>query len=249
MGIGDEIMVTGEVRRLAGQRPRLFAIWDRRKDMHRWNEIWDRNPRIARPGQPYDEKLYNHGGGRPYILQKMETRWLWRAFEPTPGELFLSPTDIMSQAKGRVIIQPAIKAGASVNKVWGMKQWQRLIELCPNVPWLQIGEGHEPRVEGVPFLQTPSFKHAAGALSLARAAVLQEGGLHHAAAALGIPAVVIFGGFISPACTGYKSHRNLFAESAEYPLGCGMRIHCGHCVSAMRAIYPQLVQKEMEAVL
>ena len=52
-------------------------------------------------------------------------------------------------------------------------------------------------------------------LSGARAAVLHEGGLHHAAAALGMPAVVLFGGMISPRNTGYDVHVNLAIDDPE----------------------------------
>jgi FkbM family methyltransferase len=59
---------------------------------------------------------------------------------------------------------------------------------------------------------------AAGVLSGASLLISPEGGLHHAAAALGVRAVVIFGGFISPATTGYALHTNLF--TAARPAGC-----------------------------
>jgi hypothetical protein len=252
MGWGDEVMVTGEVKRRAAGTARRFAILDARKGgMHRWNEAWAGNPRIARPGEPYDEGYYNHGGARPYIVLKGLRRWEWKAYGPTPGELFLSSSEaaFADAARGRVLIQPSIKDGASPNKVWPLDYWQKLVASAPSVPWLQIGAGHEPRISGTGFLPTPTFRDACGALSGARAAVLQEGGLHHAAAALGIPAVVIFGGFISPRCTGYALHRNLYTESKEYPLGCGMRTTCMHCQVAMGEIEPRLVRRELEAIL
>jgi hypothetical protein len=252
MGMGDEVMATGEVKRRATATVRRFAICDARKGgMHRWNVVWEGNPRIAKPGEPYDERYYNHGGARPYIVSKGIRRWEWKEYEPIPGEIYLSPQEaaFADLARGRVVIQPAIKDGASPNKNWSLVNWQKLVAASPSVPWLQIGAGHEPRLAGVDFLATPSFRDACGALSGAKAAVLQEGGLHHAAAALGIPAVVIFGGFISPRCTGYALHRNLFIESDEYPLGCGMRNPCVHCEMAMRNIEPRLVRRELEAIL
>jgi hypothetical protein len=36
-----------------------------------------------------------------------------------------------------------------------------------------------------------------------------EGGMHHAAAAVGVPAVVLFGGFIPPEIMGYKGQISL----------------------------------------
>jgi ADP-heptose:LPS heptosyltransferase len=50
-----------------------------------------------------------------------------------------------------------------------------------------------------------------------------EGGMHHASAAVGVPAVVIFGGYISPKVTGYEGHINLFTGTG---LGCGNSQPC-----------------------
>jgi ADP-heptose:LPS heptosyltransferase len=252
MGMGDELMVTGEVKRRAAGQPvdRKFAIFDVRKGgIHRWHELWEGNPRIAFPGTHYDEQVYNHGGGRPYIVSKSEFRWVWKVYRPEPGELFFNSEEQKWRdfTRGKVIIQPTVKQGASPNKQWGLERWAQLVGMTPRVPWLQLGTGVEPRIPGVPVLRTPTFRLACAALSGASAAVLQEGGLHHAAAALNIPAIVIFGGFISPAVTGYQSQVNLFLQTAEHPLGCGMRQPCRHCAKAMAVFTPQHVKNELEA--
>ena len=72
------------------------------------------------------------------------------------------------------------------------------------------------------------------ALSGAKLAVLPEGGLHHGAAALGVKAVVLFGGFIPPEVTGYPQcgHINLTGGA----LACGSIHKCEHCVVAMNSI-------------
>lgn len=61
--------------------------------------------------------------------------------------------------------------------------------------------------------------------------------MHHAAAALGIPAVVIFGGYVSPAQTGYAAQMNLFTGGQP----CGRRTECAHCADAMSDITPAMV--------
>jgi hypothetical protein len=254
MGIGDELMAAGRARRLAAGRPAGWkvAIRDPRKDnLHRWHPIWEGNSRIARPLEPYDAEIEDAPGTRPYVALKTILKWDWLPYGPEPAELVLTHEEMRfgEAARGMVLINPWIKAKASPNKLWPRESWQRLVNLAPHVRWLQIGEGTEPRLNGVPFMRTPGFREACGALSHARAAVLHEGGLHHAAAALGIPAVVIFGGYISPAVTGYASQRNLFVETAEYPLGCGYRTPCLHCHTAMHAIRPEAVLRELENLL
>jgi ADP-heptose:LPS heptosyltransferase len=68
----------------------------------------------------------------------------------------------------------------------------------------------------------------------------REGGLYHAAAALGIPAVAIFGGWVSPANQGYDGEDivNLYEHmNGESP--CGQRVPCPHCRAALDRITPQ----------
>ena len=95
-------------------------------------------------------------------------------------------------------------------------------------------------------MATPTFQDACTALSGAAAAVLPEGGLHHAAAALGVPAVVIFGGVCSPANTGYGPHVNLYEPHGS---PCGQRVACAHCRRALAAIGPETVADHLDRML
>lgn len=253
MGIGDEIMVTGEVRRRREFPAQRFAIRDPRpgKEAHRWESIWAGNPSIVMPGQPYDRWYENGPGHRPYIVAKAATRWTWREYGPHEGELYLTPQELALSAttQGRVLVHPTLKARASPNKAWGFERWQELVEKHKDIPWLQIGMGEEKRLAGVEFLHTPTFRDACGALTGAKAVVLQEGGLHHAAAAQCVPAVVIFGGFISPRVTGYAKQVNLFIEHPDHPLGCGSRAPCIHCASAMQLITVNKVARKTREII
>lgn len=250
MGYGDEIMVTGEVKRRAAGKMRRFAIRDPRKGgRQRWHEIWLGNPRIAAPGMQFDEWIDNCGGYRPYIEFKGERFWKWRPYKPEPGEIFLQPVEaaFAKLTAGKILIQPTIKDGASPAKRWAWRNWEILVSRAPSLPWTQIGPASDPRI-GVPFIETRTFREACGALSGAKAAVLHEGGLHHAAAAFGVRSVVIYGGFISPLSTGYDLHKNIF-EPEEHPLGCGSRFTCYHCERAMERITPPRVLKSLEELL
>lgn len=252
MGIGDEIMVTGEVRKLALAKPGIrVAVRDaRRPDWHRWHVIWNGNPNIAPPRSAYDVVLENAPGQRPYIEAKNMRSWTWKPYHPEPGRIYLDEREASYAQLARkcIVVQPFIKASASPNKRWPIEFWQELIERRPTWNWVQVGDGTEPRLGGVAFIQTPSFRDACGVLSGADMLVSQEGGMHHAAAALGIPAVVIFGGFISPKVTGYASQHSLYVESEQHPLGCGSRTPCFHCHRAMLSIKPNVVIEHMEAL-
>jgi ADP-heptose:LPS heptosyltransferase len=247
MGIGDELMVTGEVKARAGQTFRRFAVCDDRPNRvrHRWSaDAWEGNPRIARPGEPYDEEIFNCPGNRPYIVSSDKSRFVWRPYKPTPGELFLSADEVNvgNATRGAVVIQPMRKYNASENKHWHFDNWARLVKQNPQHRWVQIGPDPRAALPGITeFVTTRTYREACGAVGSAAAIVVLEGGLHHAAAALGIPAVVIYGGYIAPTVTGYEGQQSLYVDDPRHPLGCGQRFRCQHCKDAMAAITPEMV--------
>ncbi len=248
MGWGDEIMVTGEARRLRKRDPRPVAVRGKRAGV-RWHPIWDGNPRLATPDDVAagrDVQWLDNGPGlRPYVDYPRCTpeRWAYTDWRCTPGEVFVPRLT----RQDYVVIEPLIKAKASPNKRWGWERWQALVRLLPELDWVQLGPLGTRLLAGVRHVVTTDFVAACTALSGASAAVLPEGGLHHAAAALGVPAVTIFGGMTSPANTGYDGHINLFVDDGRSP--CGMRVECGHCAAAMASITPELVAEHLEELL
>jgi hypothetical protein len=254
MGIGDELMAAGEAEWFARQQPQQpyrVGIFDARRLQLRWDDIWEGNPYVARPGTLHHHVMTNCGGHRPYIAGKTVERWTWQRYTPQPATLVLRSDEaaVAAHTQGAVLLQPTIKHGASPNKQWPWASWQALVDSAPGIRWVQVGMGMEHQLRGVEFLETRTFRHACGALQGARAAVLHEGGLHHAAAALRKRAVVIYGGFISPKSTGYVLHRNLFYNDSAHPMGCGTRSSCAHCARAMNAITPELVLEELKTLL
>jgi ADP-heptose:LPS heptosyltransferase len=97
---------------------------------------------------------------------------------------------------------------------------------------LQFDHGGAVKIAGAKLARTPTFRHAMAVLARASLYIGPEGGLHHAAAAVGIPAVVIFGGFIPPSVTGYATHINLTGGAAA----CGSLKPCEHCKAYMDVI-------------
>lgn len=249
MGWGDELMATGHVRELQRTDPRRVRMVTPKG---RWHEAWDGNPRIARPEERGDFQLYETRPGnlRPYCVGKDEKRWQWRRYGPPAGELYFDPAELAFGAAhaGRVIIEPNIKAGASPNKEWGWLRWKQLVLLCAanGVQVTQLGPSNTRLLPGADLVVTHSMRRAAAVMKHARAAVLTEGGLHHVAAAVGTPAVVIFGGFIAPEVTGYPWQVNLYTGTG---LGCGARLLCSHCEACMAAIDPARVWAALERIL
>lgn len=249
MGWGDELMVTGQVRERQVADPRKVRIVYERP---RWHEAWDFNPRIARPEERGDFQVLQPRDGykRPYIAEKHDDRWVWRPWAPPRGELYLTRFERKYGAgfPDRIILEPQLKRGASPNKDWGHARWVALAELCKRagLPIAQLGPQNKGLLPGAEFIVTPTMRYAAAVLDNAAAAVLPEGGMHHVCAAVKTPAVVIFGGYIAPAVTGYDDQVSIFTGGG---LGCGMRTECAHCRQAMAAIEPADVFKKLEELL
>lgn len=234
-------MVTGAVRRLQERDRRRVRVLDKR-GRARWSPVWDHNPQFAPPGWKGKVQTITNGPGcRPYIRAETARRWLWREWICPVGEIVLSPLecDFGSERAGGVILEPNLSPKASPNKDWGWHRWTQ-------ASWLLQQRGHTvtqigPRgtrlLPGAQLVETSDFREACAVLAWAHLAILPEGGLHHAAAALGVPSIVIFGGYISPRQTGYAHQVNLYRD--EEP--CGMRVPCDHCASAMKSIETEQV--------
>ena len=110
----------------------------------------------------------------------------------------------------------------------------------------QFAHGGESILRGAQPIKTPTFRKALAVLQHAKMFLGHEGGMHHGAAAVGIPAVVLFGGFIHPRTTGYESHANIFTGGTE---GCGSLNRCEHCLKAMLDISVEMVLADARKVM
>lgn len=255
MGAGDELMLSGEARLLQQKDPRPIGVYRRGVPYFHW--AWDHNPRFAtiddmRRGRPHQR--YDLGMGRsrrPYACPEKSTaeRWSWTNWRAVPGEIYFGPGErerarVLIAPQEFIVIEPHIKPGAPINKDWGFARYQAVVDRTRRLPWVQFDYGR-PLLTGVRPVGTTTMRDAFAVLEMARAYVGPEGGVHHAAAAMNVPGVVIFGGYISPANTGYDIHRNIFTGGQA----CGWRTPCIHCKAAMDSILPDTVIDNLEAVL
>jgi ADP-heptose:LPS heptosyltransferase len=247
LGWGDEIIAAGQAKKAQLTDPRKVQIIGA-DGAQRWHAIWENNPRIATLGEQGNfQKIKNGGNARPYIVSKTPEKWTWKAFKPTPGEIYFNQHEIKfaKQFKPQIIIQPFLKQRASPNKQW--HHWFEFVKMAHLAGYelTQLAPIGTPNFYNVNMIFTQDFRTACAVLANSVAYVGHEGGLHHAAAALNIPAVVLFGGFISPENTGYDMHRNIFTGGKA----CGMRIECQHCAKAMDAITPEMVLNHLRELL
>jgi hypothetical protein len=111
-----------------------------------------------------------------------------------------------------VVIEPHIKGGASPAKQW--MHYQRVVDALPDIEFRQPSYGRTP-LRGAKQVGT-NLRQAALLIAGARAVLLPDGCLHHLAAAVGTPGVVIFGGFAPKEVLGYPIHRNFGAGAYGY---------------------------------
>lgn len=253
VGYGDSLMATG-VARGAASRGKRVALGDGQKilwDQHS-HHVFLHNPNLAPPGSEGagDLEWVAHYKGHRLYNKQIAGRWLWNTdFSVTPGEIFLTGQEVAigrRTGRGFIVIEPNVPRWKSVaaNKDWGLARYQALADvLIRNGHRLvQFMYGNEPSLRGVFQLKTRSFRDAAATLGNAWLYVGPEGGLHHAAAAVGLRAVVLFGGFIPPSVTGYVTHVNLTGGADA----CGSLNKCVHCHDAMLAISVEEVVRAVE---
>src|SRR5262245_1161161 len=242
MGIGDEVMATGFARGAAARGKRI-AFGDGRKLI--WGpwcrEAFKNNPNIAhRPDEPGVEWCDYYKGHRNYNrLDSARRRWIWNYdFKAPAGEFFFDNIEqaMSLRRPGAVLLEPNVPwhKSVAINKDWGQARWQELANKLTRAGWrvLQTSYG-EVRLFNVGIVPVASFREAAAIVQSVDLAIVPEGGLHHAAAAVGTRAIVIFGGFIPPQVTGYSwPHINL-TGSAE---ACGSLDRCLHCRQALDRI-------------
>lgn len=244
MGIGDQLLATG-LARGARDRGRQIAFGDTKKliwDQHS-EQIFRHNPNICPPGR--EHKLQNvewikfYKGHRLYNRQE-KGRWIWNYdFKAIPGEIYLSRDEkaaAETTGSGFVLIEPNAPIYKSVfpNKQWPTSRFDLVARMLQNEGYevAQFSGNGRHRIPHARQIKTTSFRNALAIMKHAALYIGPEGGLHHGAAAVNRPAVVIFGGFIPPDVTGYDTHVNL-TGGAE---ACGSLVKCEHCQQAMQKI-------------
>jgi ADP-heptose:LPS heptosyltransferase len=244
VGQGDQLLGTG-LARGAAARGKQIAFGDGRK--LRWDSlsanIFQGNPNICQPG---DERAANvewipfYQGNRLY--NKIGNgRWIWNYdFKPIPGELFFSTDELAHGSRmhnGFVVIEPNVPMQKSVapNKQWPVERYEEVARRLKAAGHavVQFSYGGQYKLPSALPVQSLTFRKALAVLQKASLYIGPEGGLHHGAAAVGVKAVVLFGGFVPPSVTGYDTHINLTGGAVD---ACGSLTRCAHCAEAMNAI-------------
>jgi hypothetical protein len=205
-------------------------------------QVFANNPRMASNSDTDVVWVKNYQGHRPYLKGTKNGRLLFNDdYKPRVGEVYfnqLEKKNIDKIDKDYIVVEPNVKRvyAHTVNKAW--HGWEELFK--HDLPWLQLGDVTVKRY--TKWKETTTFREALQVLSKAKLFVGTDGGLHHAAAALGIPSVVIWTGFTSPRHLGYDTHRNI--HDGSEPCGTYDSV-CQHCLLKSKAI---TVEQVLDAV-
>lgn len=259
MGYGDEIIGTG-LARGAKARGKRIAFGDGKKiDWGGWcEEMFRNNPNIAKPGSEGQSDLewINHcKGARLYnSLDRVNRRWIWNYdFKVKPGQFYFNQNEkdfASSFAKNFIVIEPNVPWQKEVasNKDWGEQNYRTVASALKKSGYRMIQFKHKNSrriLSEAQIVETVFFREVIAALSRASLYIGPEGGMHHAAAAVGVSAVVLFGGFIPPEVMGYDNHTCLTGGVKA----CGNVKPCKHCHDAMNSITAQQVIDAAERYL
>jgi ADP-heptose:LPS heptosyltransferase len=249
VGLGDWILATAEAKHYNEKHKLPVAFRSPKTGKFFWSEVFRNNPRILKdpyPGQKF-VAIHNAAGSRPYIKEITTEKVIYNmAFKAEPGELFLTKEEKATSLPGCVLIEPHTKDKEfSRNKAWPWERWQELVNRNPDVPWVQLGNAEAKSLNGVKRVVTKSFRDALGYVNGCALVVTTDGALHHAAAALGKLAVVLWGGLAPHTVLGYDSHINI----CKTYYSCGSLLTCKHCRDAMDAITVDEVQEALETSL
>lgn len=216
----------------------------------RKHDSWLGNPAVDENSK---KKIIDGASARPYIKSWNGRRIIYdESYRPHAGKIWLTHIE-RNFARERVgdqrfaVVAPFIKDNASANKDWGVKNWEAAIAGLPIPVYQLLPDLETPVIKGAIGIHTKTFRQAAAIIDRAAVVMCNEGGTHHMAASMGVPAVVIFGAFISPKTTGYDFHRNISVETQEG--FCGNFDPCKHCKNALAQITPEMVRSHVDDLL
>lgn len=229
----------------------------------RWNYIWERNPIIVRPVTPlppYNKPYILTGKGHlPYLDYPASTKTNWK-FSQTwrakdfRGRIYLTAEELEYGAAIQyeygpfLLIEPP-SLRRHENRRGPTRLWEILASTKKRIPYplVQLQHQHANLIPGVRAIPHQNFRQACAILQAAELAIMVEGGLAHAAAALAVPSVVLWGGMISAEALGYPEQVNLVDPDPRTP--CGSLGVCPHCAEAWARISAETILKAVDRLM
>jgi ADP-heptose:LPS heptosyltransferase len=130
-----------------------------------------------------------------------------------------------------VCIEPQSNDEYCVNKKYPTEKWQKIVDdlVEKGVTLVQVGRfNSDYNLKNVINLcGKTSFREAALVIKSSCLFLSTDGGLMHAANAVGTKSIIVYTGFVHPKLTGYPENENIWIGRDHGP--CGMKTFCRKC--------------------
>jgi hypothetical protein len=260
VGYGDQLMAAGQAELLYAADPAAGPVSIVScTGVHRWSPLWDHNPAISRELRP--ERTLRCGDGcLPYLdyINKPHGRLLfsstYRAADAR-GHIYLTAMekhDAIAHTAALppfVLLEPFPQDRYNVNRQWPLRKWQALITLLHGrrIPIYGFEHRFAAEIDYLPRITSENFRMACALMQRAVVTVMLEGGLAFGAAAVGAPAIVLWGGCVSARTLAFPEHVNIVDDQPETP--CGTQFTpCAHCTRAWQNLSAEYVADVVESV-
>lgn len=270
-GIGDALLVTPLFREIKKQFPdSRINVWCVSPQQM---ELLKNNPHIARLRhakfwkhplsftlyklRPSRYRMTNYMNCLPGVVyQEHASRIIAEMFDieltDAKPDIFLTDSE---RAAGKNIVKSHlhpvtlhVTAKCSKNKEWPLENWKNLVKRNPQCTFMQIGGSGDELVEGAVDLRGRSLREQFSVMANSAAFVGIESLFAHAAAALGVPGVVLFGPS-TPVVWGHANHVNIYQglncspcidilgpKSCPFELPCMTQIAVEQVANALEAV-------------
>jgi ADP-heptose:LPS heptosyltransferase len=255
--------------KIAFGNPEVLSQNDQGKTKFYWAEIFENNPYILQPGENAEQVMVisNYPKSRPFFNyaktrytqaddgSKVPYKFAYNPdYEVTCGELYFSDSEIAEAEKlienfeaPIIFIDPHAD---NPNKHWIFERWDDVIKQSSHQFVQLTYDEHAVPLNGAVQLNTTTFRQACAVLNagVGRGILLTvDCDLHHAAAALKMPAIVLWSHYSHPDNFGYNDHINIRWDPAGKP--CGLRDNCIQCKTSVEMIKVRDVNLAIEMAL
>ena len=249
-------------------------LWN--KDM---DEVFKFNPYIIKPSTKLDINKYSiindHAGNRGYIdyaksdLGKFSTTKyikLNNEYKANKGKIYFSSLEneqidnIKEKHGDFILLNIGAKNTVTKNKNLSINKWEKINKdiiaqglktvIMTNNQYSPILPKENSFDQSIK-IRTKSIRDMLCVIAASKMVVTTEGGVHHAASALDIKCIVIFGGRVDPNILGYENQINLIDDRTVITKGlkikfpCGMFSDCEHCKKIMNEFPVNIIIKEV----
>lgn len=133
-----------------------------------------------------------------------------------------------------ITIEPHSNDEYTCNREYPFEKWQSIVnELSKFIKVVQVGSPKKKLDNAYDMTSKTSFRTCAGVIGKSSLFLSSEGGLVHAAQAVGTKSIVLISGYEHPDMIAYPCNVNLWIHDSHGP--CGNKSKCNDCYNAVKS--------------